>query len=276
MRKQVLRLGSLALLGTSPLLGCSQNQVPDKDTGILEIRANGEDFVREGFVSKDGWKITFDKLYVNLAEVTAYQTTPPYYAETGGQPQAQDTVLLVPEKTVDLAEGDENAAPILVAEVQATAGRYNALSWKMSTATEGPAAGYSLVAIATATKDGLTIPFTLKIDEELQFTCGDFVGDDRKGILPPGGKADLEATFHLDHLFGDGEAPPEDEINTGALGFGPLAALAEKGKLEADSNTLQQRLSAREYKQFQGLLSSLGHVGEGHCHDSPIVHRHGQ
>lgn len=276
MRKQVLRLGSLALLGTSPLLGCSQNQVPDKDTGILEIRANGEDFVREGFLSKDGWIITFDKLYVNLAEVTAYQTTPPYYAETGGQPQAQETVLLVPEKTVDLAEGDENAAPILVAEVQATAGGYNALSWKMPTATEGPAAGYSLVAIATATKDGLTIPFTLKIDEELQFTCGDFVGDDRKGILPPGGKADLEATFHFDHLFGDGEAPPEDEINIGALGFGPLAALAENGKLEADSNTLQQRLSPGEYKQFQGLLSSLGHVGEGHCHDSPIVHRHGQ
>jgi hypothetical protein len=276
MRKEVLRLGSLAVLGTSFLLGCSQNQVPDKDTGILEIRANGEDFVREGFVSKDGWIITFDKLYVNLAEVTAYQTTPPYNAETGGKPQPQETVLLVPEKTVDLAEGDETAAPILVAEVQALPGRYNALSWKMLTATEGPAAGYSLVAIATATKDGLTIPFTLKIDEELEFTCGEFVGDDRKGILPPGGKADLEATFHFDHLFGDGEAPPEDEINTGALGFAPLAALAENGKLEADSNTLQQRLSPGEYQQFQGLLSSLGHVGEGHCHDSLMVHRQGQ
>lgn len=276
MRKQVSRLGSLALLGTSALWSCSHSQVPDKDTGILQIRANGEDLVREGFVSKDNWKIKFDKLYVNLAEVRAYQTSPPYHAETGGQPQAKETVLLVPEKTVDLAEGDENAPPILVAEVQALPGRYNALSWKMLTAREGPALGYSLVAIATATKDGLTIPFTLKIDEELKFTCGDFVGDDRKGILPPGGKADLEATFHLDHLFGNGEAPPEDEINTGALGFGPLAALAQNGNLEADSNTLQQRLSPEEYKQFKAILSSLGHVGEGHCHDSPIVHQHGQ
>jgi hypothetical protein len=137
----------------------------------------------------------------------------------------------------------------------------------MPKATEGPAVGYSLVAIATATKDGQTIPFTLKIDEELQFTCGDFVGDDRKGILQPGGKADLEATFHFDHLFGDGEAPPDDEINTGALGFAPLAALAENGKVEADSNALQQKLSPEDYNQLKGILPSLGHVGEGHCHE---------
>ncbi len=265
MKKQVLLLGSLALLASRALLGLSPSQA--QNMGTLQIRANGEDFVREGFVSKDGWNITFDKLYVNLAEVTAYQTAPPYNAETGGQLEAKETVLLLPEKTVDLAEGDETAAPILVAEVEAPAGRYNALSWKMPKATEGPAVGYSLVAIATATKDGQTIPFTLKIDEELQFTCGDFVGDDRKGILQPGGKADLEATFHFDHLFGDGEAPPDDEINTGALGFAPLAALAENGKVEADSNALQQKLSPEDYNQLKGILPSLGHVGEGHCHE---------
>lgn len=276
MRKQVLLLGSWALLASSILLGSSETSATEENTGILQIKANGEDFVREGFVSKDGWEITFDKLYVNLAEVTAYQTEPPYNAATGGQPQALETVLLVSEETVDLALGDENAAPILVAEVPAAPGRYNALSWKMTKAAEGPAAGYSLVAIATATKDGQTIPFTLKIDEEMQFTCGDFVGDDRKGILQPGGKADLEATFHFDHLFGDGEAPPDDEINTGALGFAPLAALAQDGKLQADAVTLQQQLSPPDYNKFKAILPSLGHVGEGHCHESLMVHGDGQ
>lgn len=276
MKKQVLLLGSWALLASSTLLGYSQTAATQENTGMLQIKANGEDFVREGFVSKDGWNITFDKLYVNLAEVTAYQTEPPYNAETGGQPQAVETVLLVSEETVDLALGEENADPILVAEVPAPAGRYNALSWKMLKAAAGPAAGYSLVAIATATKDGQTIPFTLKIDEEMQFTCGDFVGDERKGILQPGGKADLEATFHFDHLFGDGEAPPDDEINTGALGFAPLAALAEDGKLEADAATLQQKLSPADYNKLKAILPSLGHVGEGHCHESLMVHQDGQ
>lgn len=268
MKKQVLLLGSWALLASSILLGSSETSATEENTGILQIRANGEDFVREGFVSKDGWQITFDKLYVNLAEVTAYQTEPPYNAQTGGQPEALETVLLVREETVDLALGEETADPILVAEAPAAPGRYNALSWKMPKAAEGPAAGYSLVAIATASKDGQTIPFTLKIDEEMQFTCGDFVGEERKGILQPGGKADLEATFHFDHLFGDGEAPPDDEINTGALGFAPLAALAEDGKLEADAVTLQQKLSPADYNQFKAILPSLGHVGEGHCHES--------
>ena len=269
MRKQILRLGSLALLGSIALLRTSPIQAQNR--GTLQIRANGEDFVRGGFVSKDGWTITFDRLYVNLAEVTAYQSDPPYNPETGDKPQGVETVLLVEEKTVDLAEGDETAAPILVAEVQAPPGRYNALSWKMPRASQGPAAGYSLVAIATATKDGQTIPFTLKVDEELQFICGDFVGADRKGILQPGGTADLEATFHFDHLFGDGDAPPEDEINTGALGFEPLVALAENGKVEVDSDTLQQQLSSADYNQFKTILPSLGHVGEGHCHESLIA-----
>lgn len=276
MKKQVLLLGSWALLASSILLGCSETPATEENTGILQIGANGEDFVREGFVSKDGWRITFDKLYVNLAEVTAYQTEPPYNAETGGQPEALETVLLVREKTVDLALGEETADPILVAEVPAPPGRYNALSWKMPKAAEGPAAGYSLVALATATKDGQTIPFTLKIDREMQFTCGDFVGEERKGILQPGGTADLEATFHFDHLFGDGEAPPEDEINTGALGFAPLAALAKDGKLEADVETLQQKLSPSDYKKLKAILPSLGHVGEGHCNESLMIHQEGQ
>ena len=34
--------------------------------GTLVITANGEDFVRDGFVSEDGWQIDFDTVQVNV------------------------------------------------------------------------------------------------------------------------------------------------------------------------------------------------------------------
>ncbi|MEM1171500.1 MAG: DUF4382 domain-containing protein [Cyanobacteria bacterium P01_H01_bin.35] len=269
---------TLAFVTPTALLSSCQNQatqtetnqaeVNDETPGTLKLRANGEDFVRKGFISKDGWTITFDQLYVNLVEVTAYQTDPPYKAETGGKPEAKEIVLLAQTKVVDLAEGNETAETILVSEISAPPGQYNAISWKMPKATEGPAEGYSILMTGTGTKDGQSIPFTVKIDQELEFTCGDFVGDERKGILQAGETAELEATFHFDHVFGDNSATPDDEINTGALGFAPLAAIATAGKVEVDMATLKDKLSPTDYQKFMAVLPSLGHVGEGHCHSS--------
>lgn len=259
---------------TSPLTEQTESspseETADSGTGTLEIRANGEDFVRQGFVTKDGWQISFDHLYVTLDDVTAYQTDPPFDPESGDQLQAKEQVSLDQPKTIDLAAGDENADPVLVAELPAPAGRYNALSWKMVPAPSGEAAGYPLVMQGTAVKDGQTVDFTLKFDEELAFTCGDFVGEARKGILEANGKADVEATFHFDHLFGDGEAPPDDEINTGALGFEPFAALADNGQIEADSDALRQGLPEADYNKLLEILPSLGHVGEGHCEETQL------
>jgi len=42
--------------------------------GNLVLVANGEDFVRQGFLTKDGWKIEFDRLEVSVSEVIAYNT----------------------------------------------------------------------------------------------------------------------------------------------------------------------------------------------------------
>ncbi|PPT08334.1 hypothetical protein CKA32_004819 [Geitlerinema sp. FC II] len=277
---------SLAVLTATLLIGgCASNAPTSPETessatsettpettgdepGTLSVRANGEDFVRQGFTTKDGWSVRFDNLYAHLSDVTAYQTDPPYDAFSGGEPNAKESIVLVESQTVDLAAGDEAAEPILLSEVEAPAGQYNALSWKMTPATDGPAEGYSIVLDGTAEKDGETIDFMLKFGEPLAFTCGEFVGDERKGILSSGGTADLEATFHFDHLFGDGDAPADDEINTGALGFEPIAVLAENGTVEADLEALSTRLSPEEYETLIQLLPSLGHVGEGHCHES--------
>lgn len=268
-------------------MGCSQSETTSETqtqtepqsatqasqgSGTLEIRANGEDFVRQGFTSKDGWKISFDHIYVNLADITAYQSDPPFNAEAGSKVQAKEKVVLDKTHTVDLAAGGEDAEPILVEEVaDAPAGQYNALSWKMVKAEEGPAEGQTLVMMGTAEKDGQTIDFTIALNQPLEFVCGEFVGDERKGILAQGDTADLEATFHFDHLFGDADAPADDEINTGALGFEPLATLANDGTLELDQEQLKSGLSPEEYQKLQEILPSLGHVGEGHCEEIQTV-----
>lgn len=231
--------------------------------GTLQFRANGEDFVRQGFVTKDGWAITFDHVYVTLADITAYQSDPPFDAEAGGEPQAEVTASLDQTYTVDLAEGDENAETILIDEIMAPAGRYNALSWKMVEAADGPASGSVVKMEGTAEKEGETVAFIISLNRETAPVCGDFVGDERKGILEPGGSADLESTFHFDHIFGDAETPADDSLNQDALGFDPLAALAENGSLDVSMTDLEQQLSAEDYEKL--VNAHLEHVGEGHC-----------
>ena len=49
------------------------------------------------------------------------------------------------------------------------------------------------------------------------------------------------------------------------LGFDPLANLAENGAIDLDMTTLEKKLSPEEYQRLKQALTSLGHVGEGHC-----------
>jgi len=261
-RTLCLTVTALFVLGIV-LAGCGGGGA----VGTLQFHANGEDFVREGFVSKDGWSISFDYVYVNLADIAAYQTDPPYDPQSGGHIEADVEVGLAGSYTIDLAKGGESAPPILVGQVQdAPVGHYNAISWQMPKATSGPAAGYSLVIIGKADKDGQTIDFTLKIEIEYGYFCGEFVGDERKGIVQDGGTADLEMTFHFDHVFGDAETPPDDELNLDAVGFELFAGIATDGSLDENMAGLQDKLSAADYKALVDILPTLGHVGEGHCH----------
>ena len=252
----------------------NNESTPPVGTGTLEFRANGEDFVRQGFVSKDGWQIEFDHLYVNLAEVKAYQTKEPLDLEADKSVNASQIAEVSKETTVDLAEGDENAAPVLIEAVEAPAGRYSALSWKMLPASAGPAKGSTLMMVGAASKDGQIIPFTIQIDSEYRYTCGEYIGDERKGFLDAGTQADVEATFHFDHIFGDGDAPADDSINTGALGFDPLAELATDGTVTVDMARLKQSLDAQDYSTLKATLLGLAHVGEGHCSEASAGHSH--
>ncbi|MFS8911623.1 DUF4382 domain-containing protein [Synechococcus sp. H60.3] len=244
--------------------------------GTLELWANGEAFVREGLVSKDGWALQFEHVYVTLADVTAYQTDPPFDPQGEEELRAKALVSLTGPLTVDLVPA-AGAERVLLGSLEAPPGHYNALAWRLVPAAEGPAKGYSLWIEGKARPakgEGEGIPFVLKFSPELAFVCGEYVGEARKGFVQAGQVADLEATFHFDHLFGDGSLPPEDDLNRVALGFAPLVKL--------DPLSLEQRLkggsdplvwddlqeSGTASKTLLEILQNLGHVGEGHCRAS--------
>lgn len=266
----------ISLVITSGLVGCNSPQPPEETspetTGSLTFQANGEDFVRQGFTSKDGWQIQFNHVYVTLDRVRAYQTDPPFNAEIDREMQATTTLDFSSPQTVDLAAGDADAEPIVVDRLQEVpVGVYNAVSWRMVPASEGPTEGQTLVLDGVAQKEDRTINFRVSVEQEYTYTCGEFVGDRRKGIVMADRGADVEATFHFDHIFGDGSAPADDEINVGALGFEPLAKLANNGTVELEESMWRSQLSPEEVERFDQALNSLGHVGEGHCEQSEML-----
>lgn len=240
-------------------------------TGTLEFRANGEDFVREGFVSKDGWTISFDHIFVALTNIRAHQTTPPYDPFAGELTRSQLMVGLPGELIVDLAEGDADADTLVVGTVDdAPEGFYNAVAWMVAPATSGDNEGFSIVMEGTAEKDGETVEFVIRIDESYAYTCGAFVGDERKGIVSADATAEVEMTFHFDHIFGDAETPLDDSLNETAPGFDVFAGIATDGVLDVTTSDLEMQLAAEDYQMFIDILPSLGHTGEGHCHETRL------
>ncbi len=236
------------------------------ETGTLEFRANGEDFVRNGFVSKDGWHITFNHLYITLTDITAWQSDPPYDSHSDEEIIGEVSVALDGVYTIDLAQGDENADPLSVGRIDsAPVGHYNALSWRMIKASEGPSEGYSIYIDAQAEKGNQSYNVYIGIEQEYLYQAGEYIGDERKGILAQEGITDLEMTFHFDHLFGDGELALDSGLNQLAPGFQPFAGLMAEGTVDVDLSILQETLDNHEYKKLIDILTTLGHVGEGHC-----------
>lgn len=218
--------------------------------GELSIFANGESLATQGFVApeltRDGWQLTFDHVFVTVSDIVAMQTEPPYDAGAGGAPAATVSVALQPRgpRTVDLTETDDDGR-VLLGTVAAPAGHYNAVSWGVVPAIEGEWAGQSVVFIGTAVRGDRTVDFVLTGADSHAYVCGEYVGDERKGFVEDGGGADLELTFHLDHVFGRADKGLDDPMNVAARGFD---AFAGGGTQAID---------------LAGL--HIGHVGEGHC-----------
>jgi hypothetical protein len=252
----------------------------DLKTGTLKLTANGEDFVRQGFVSEDGWSISFEAVYLNVESPTAYQVVEnsqnALTLRHGGHPhenipEGSAHVVLLGEYFLSLKQepfevGRDENAPI---------GNYNRLAFNVKKATadsQGLQAGYegfSIVLEGTASKDSDTINFLIKFDEEMNYSdCGP---NEYAGVLAEDGEAYAEMTFHFDHIFGDfeeGEPDPDDEntINYLAIGFGPFAELAQATTLDIDQTQLGQQMTGAVFLQLIDAVRTLGHSGEAHCH----------
>lgn len=247
------------------LYACSSNDLgatQSSETGMLVLTANGEEFVRQGLRSRDQWQVDFDQVYVTFDQVLAAQEPLKDVADEQSADTVVPSVQWEGPKTINLVAGE---TPQIISQISAPVGQYRALTWQMSPAKSGPAQDTSILIAGKATKETETLAFTLRLEPTLEFRCGAYVGDDRKGIVQPQQSAELEATFHFDHLFGNGDAPADDDINRDSLGIEPLAELTESETLDADLEMLLAELSPEDSNKLQEILSNLGHVGEGHC-----------
>lgn len=267
MRRRA-RILSTAIVVILVLTACGGLQ---SGPGTLEFFVSGGDAVRHGLLSKDGWQLTFDNVYATVSEVTAYQTDPPYDPVYSADIIRYETsTALDGVHTVDLRSAEDT--PLLVGTVvDAPAGAYNAVSWKMAPASAGDAAGHSLVLVGRAEKEDQALDFVIELDWEASFICGDYFvpGADlkaTKGRLDPGGTADLEMTFALDSVFGDGTLHSSSVLNRAALGFDPLAALAQGDVLDIDLDGLRAGLSDDDYKVFEDALKEMGYTGARLCY----------
>ncbi len=242
-----------------------------ENTGDLRFIANGEDFVRSGFISSDGWHITFRHLYVTITDITAYKTDPSYDPHSGDEIIGNIVVELNGVFTIDLAEDDENTEPILIGSLDdVPTGHYNAISWSMVPSIDGPSEGYSIYIDAQAEKGNQSYNVRLGFETGYRYSAGDYVGDVRKGFVNAGVPGELEMTFHFDHIFGDIDQPAECDLNMMAIGFEPFAALMGEGTVEEDLTTLERKLPEETYAKLLEVLTTLGHTGEGHCYCTVI------
>lgn len=275
-RVRLIFLVSLMLIALLVPAGCADETSESGDldegeiiedsieSGMLIFNANGEEFIREGFTSKDGWDLNFDQAYVTVGNIKAYQSDPPYDTDQGWDIEFNTMVEVSGIYSANLADPASDPYQLAVL-ADIPAGHYNAISWQMLRAADGPSEGYSLFLTGQAEKNGVIIDFTLGIEKEVAYLGGDYIGDERKGIVTPGRTADLEMTFHFDHFFGDGYEDIDDPLNLNALGFEPLAALAVDGVVQADFASLSKSLDPDDYALLVAVLTHLAHVGEGHC-----------
>lgn len=234
------------------LLVCAALALPTgAQAGALTLFATGEELATEGFAdpatTRDGWALSFTRILVTIADATAWRTDPPFAAD--GPTIAGDALALGGPFTVDLVAADEDDR-VEIVTVAAAPGHWNALSFAIAPAADGPFPGRSLVLEGVATRAGEEVAFTLVTADAIAHACGEYVGDERKGFVAAGAPGDLEITLHLDHLFGRADLPADDPTNLEALGFDRFAAGGEQ--------------------EFSLAGLHLGHVGEGHCHVAPL------
>jgi hypothetical protein len=191
--------------------GCEKRSKPKETTsggtGAVVFTANGEDFVRQGFVYKQGWHITFDKLFVNIVDPTAYQPD-----------EQKGEVVLKGAHWVDLAEGDENAEQITLGTVRDVhAANYQSLRFPLKRAESGEYRGNTIVMIGKASKDDHVNTGSVGFDFFHRFIEGDTVDVSQSEMKNSEGYSTLvEALWTLGHL-GEGHCAVSNQSSKGTI-----------------------------------------------------------
>jgi len=277
----------------------------DPGRGTLEFYADGEEFIRDGFMSMDGWTVEFNHVYVNVENVWAEQSSglapasamdsasdmePAHAGHEAPDAGSAGYEIRAPLHGSFFVDLHDQTGPTLIGTVNGViAGNYDSIDFSMLPATlDSDTYGGALdVDLQTAAAEGLTmiiegtalfsgngiltgstLNFTLKLDEQMEYVnCGPNQG---LGFVSNGGVGEAYLTFHIDHIFGDYEETPHEGVNAIALGVDPIARACDSLGRDPVCTLTQTEMKANmtviEYNTFMGALLTLGHSGEGHCH----------
>ena len=268
MVNQNRRVGQARTLGLAMLavwaVGCTGGSAPKAD---LDVMVNGEAFAEAGMLSKDGWQISFDEVTVTVGEITVSGAP----SDGGGDGVDVPWTLGEGAETAEAAEGEGETPPGFVAvslqegpvklgPQPVPVGTYSQVKWRWGTDSTA-----AIALKGTAVQGDQSIPFDLQLPGSFQAICGDYVGEERKGVVTADSGGEVELTLHLDHLFGDGEAAPNDEINTQSFGFNAFAETASEQGVVVTPATWDAWGTPALRQSLQDVLLSMPHVGEGHC-----------
>lgn len=242
-----IKLISVVCIIAFSLISCSEK------TGNLLFTANGEEFIVNGLVSKEGWKIDFENVLVNIDAPEAYNNDSSALRAT-----------LKGDHLVDLKRGTAENPVVSVGIVSnLQTGNYQSLKFSLKKIKKGENEGFSIIMKGKASKEGKNIPFVIKLNEELTFDGKEgYVGDSLKGLLKKRETADVEMTFHFDHIFGNIESGAADHVNSKSPGFQIFLDYAEEGGINVNQNQMKENPL---YNNLISGIETLGHLGEGHC-----------
>lgn len=287
--------GLLALAG----IGSACGGEDESGVGRLTIVASGEEAAKDGYPVgagtpdeigfADGWTMSFDRVLVSVRDLRV-------------ETRDGDSAGVTSDHVVfDLHAGD----PLVYDFGEIPARRWDAIAFRTTRAAAGMrnvgdvdaaavdrmiADGWSLLLEGTATRGAEAVTFSYGFDLEVD-NHGCENDDGTLGVVvPTGGTAEGQMTFHLDHLFFDSFVSEEPSLRfdaqaatADAMGHVTLESLETQdltNLLGADGMPLRDdngnplvydpgstRLRSQTLRGFiEAQLVTLGHWnGEGHC-----------
>lgn len=228
------------------LFSCKNKQILSNRSMIF--KANGEEFIRKGFIDKNNWHLTFTDVFVNLTNINAV-------SESGKKIELHGNFW------INLLDGSDDL--IEIAKVtNVNPGNYKDLQFSVSP-QNNKCPNCSMLIKGTATKDNKKVKFTIKINESILWDAPDgYVGKTIKGIVTNKKDGEEEISFHFDHLFGDVTASKDDHVNTNSVGFDYFMQYEKNNSIDISQDAL---IKDKEYEKLIKAIWSLGHSGEGHA-----------